>query len=172
MQILVFVIIIAGYALSAILKTKAKKAQGEEKEQQPQQPSGLKWQREYRPIGKPKAKKVSYPQPAVSKLSIKIQQARPLQTIKTPEKFKPSEPTLKIQPKSQELPKLQPEIAELPQEPTITVPEPSEVHEAIYLGEIVSDYADLEELRRAILHYEILGKPLSLRGPGEHLIGL
>jgi hypothetical protein len=34
------------------------------------------------------------------------------------------------------------------------------------------DYADPEELRRAILHYEILGKPLSLREPGGGVIGL
>ena len=34
------------------------------------------------------------------------------------------------------------------------------------------DYEDPDELRRAILHYEILGKPLSLRRPGEHIIGL
>jgi hypothetical protein len=33
-------------------------------------------------------------------------------------------------------------------------------------------YDDPEQLRRAILHYEILGKPLSLRGRGEHIIGL
>ncbi len=33
----------------------------------------------------------------------------------------------------------------------------------MYLAEIISDYSDPEELRRAILHYEILGKPLSLR---------
>jgi len=33
-------------------------------------------------------------------------------------------------------------------------------------------YDDPEQLRRAILHYEILGKPLSLRRPGEHIIGL
>jgi hypothetical protein len=31
------------------------------------------------------------------------------------------------------------------------------------------DYAAPEELRRAILHYEILGKPLSLREPGSHI---
>lgn len=34
------------------------------------------------------------------------------------------------------------------------------------------DYADPEELKRAILHYEILGKPLSLREPGGQVIGL
>lgn len=34
-----------------------------------------------------------------------------------------------------------------------------------------SDYADPEQLRRAIVHCEILGKPLSLRPPGEQMIG-
>jgi len=38
--------------------------------------------------------------------------------------------------------------------------------------ESLLDYDDPEQLRRAILHYEILGKPLSLRRPGEHIIGL
>jgi len=34
-----------------------------------------------------------------------------------------------------------------------------------YLGEVLQDYDDPEALRRAILHYEILGKPMSLRRP-------
>jgi len=38
--------------------------------------------------------------------------------------------------------------------------------------ESLVDYDDPEQLRRAILHYEILAKPLSLRSPGEHIIGL
>jgi hypothetical protein len=49
---------------------------------------------------------------------------------------------------------------------------PAETPLAKYLSEILSDYEDPEKLRRAILHYEILGKPLSLREPGEHIIGL
>jgi hypothetical protein len=44
--------------------------------------------------------------------------------------------------------------------------------ETEYLAGIVSDYGDPEELRRAILHYEILGRPLSVRGPSERIIGL
>jgi hypothetical protein len=39
----------------------------------------------------------------------------------------------------------------------------AEIPLAKYLSEILSDYDDPEKLRRAILHYEILGKPLSLR---------
>jgi hypothetical protein len=45
--------------------------------------------------------------------------------------------------------------------------EPEQIPESEYLSELLTDYADPEELRRAILHYEILGKPLSLRDPSE-----
>jgi hypothetical protein len=38
-----------------------------------------------------------------------------------------------------------------------------EMLETQHLSELLSDYADPEKLRRAILHYEILGPPLSLR---------
>ena len=41
-----------------------------------------------------------------------------------------------------------------------------------YLTELLADYADSDQLRRAILHYEILGRPLSLREPGGSAIGL
>jgi len=40
----------------------------------------------------------------------------------------------------------------------------------VYLAEILSNYSDPEELRRAILHYEILGKPLSLRESPENIL--
>ncbi|OHB82585.1 MAG: hypothetical protein A2Z38_11740 [Planctomycetes bacterium RBG_19FT_COMBO_48_8] len=43
------------------------------------------------------------------------------------------------------------------------VSEPAQMPESEYLSELLTDYADPEELRRAILHSEILGKPLSLR---------
>jgi len=49
---------------------------------------------------------------------------------------------------------------------------PAEIAETTYFGEPLLDASDPEALRRAILHYEILGKPLSLRGQGEHIIGL
>lgn len=43
---------------------------------------------------------------------------------------------------------------------------------SVYLSELLTDYADPDEFRRAILHYEILGKPLSMRNPFEDGIGL
>ena len=39
----------------------------------------------------------------------------------------------------------------------------SEMLETQHLSDLLSDYADPDKLRRAILHYEILGPPLSLR---------
>ena len=59
--------------------------------------------------------------------------------------------------------------------PLVTAERPvagAEIPQEKYLSEILSDYENPENLRRAILHYEILGKPLSLREPGEHIIGL
>jgi hypothetical protein len=41
-----------------------------------------------------------------------------------------------------------------------------------YLSEVLFDYEDPDELKRAILYYEILGKPLALRDQSESVIGL
>jgi len=40
------------------------------------------------------------------------------------------------------------------------------------LSEIVPEFSGPDDLRRAIVYYEILGKPVSLRGRTGHLIGL
>jgi len=41
-----------------------------------------------------------------------------------------------------------------------------------YQAGSVIDYSDPDALRKAILHYEILGKPLALRGPSEEATSL
>ena len=41
-----------------------------------------------------------------------------------------------------------------------------------YLSDIVPEFSGPNDLRRAILYYEILGKAVSLRGPADHLIEL
>lgn len=48
----------------------------------------------------------------------------------------------------------------------------AQVPQGRQLLEILMDYSDPDELKRAILHYEILGKPLSLRDPTGQIIGL
>ena len=47
----------------------------------------------------------------------------------------------------------------------------AQADELALLAGLRSDYADPEQLRRAIVHCEILGKPLSLRPPGEQMMG-
>jgi len=77
-------------------------------------------------------------------------------------------------------PKIQPDNREVPESTRKSViqledkitPVPAEMPETEYLSELLLDYADPEELRRAILHYEILGRPLSLRDPSGDIIGL
>lgn len=48
----------------------------------------------------------------------------------------------------------------------------AQVPQARHLSEILKDYSHPDELKRAILHYEILGRPLSLRDPSGRIIGL
>jgi hypothetical protein len=75
---------------------------------------------------------------------------------------------------------VEPKLQKLPEFTTKAIREvgakrvraPAEIPQSKHLSEILSDYSDPEELRRAILHYEILGRPLSLRGPEGHIIGL
>ena len=45
----------------------------------------------------------------------------------------------------------------------------SDITQAKYLSELIWDYQNTDELRKAILHYEILGKPLSLRDSSDSL---
>jgi hypothetical protein len=66
-----------------------------------------------------------------------------------------------IQPDIQKLPEFTSEAIEKLEDKR--VPIPTQVTPSEYLSELLLDYSDPEELRRAILHYEILGKPLSLR---------
>jgi hypothetical protein len=66
-----------------------------------------------------------------------------------------------LKPRSPQPPKVTPKpVVEIEQK---GVPIVAQAPVPVYLAEIVSNYSDPDELRRAILHYEILGKPLSLR---------
>jgi hypothetical protein len=185
MQILVFVILAIFYAVGSIVKAKAKRdVQKKEKQipgkparkapARPQAESTIELQmlkqlfgipekpapseqprpqvtkpQVARPQVQPPRRKVVRPQPAIGrKAAIKTEEA-----VKIPT-FEPQ-----VQPKLEKVPGLTGE-AEVP----------IEISQTKYLSGILSDYDDAEKLRRAILHYEILGKPLSLRDPSEHII--
>jgi hypothetical protein len=178
-QILVFVILAVFYAVGSILKAKADKGAKEkgqkpgravreppestievrllkqlfglpeepETETQPQEtkPQATKPQ-VARPQVQPTSRKVARPQPTARKPTIKTEEA-----VKIPT-FEPQ-----VQPKLEKVPGL-----------TVTMPRveavvPAEAPQEKYLSDILSDYDDPEKLRRAILHYEILGKPVGFR---------
>ena len=142
--------------------------------------------RESRPAAQPARPKVARPQPAptVRKYAAEAKQASWPKPIIPPAKPKRpglelSMPTPQVQPDFEELPELQTGIEDLPEFTTKAVERlvgkrkgMAEVPESKYLSEVLADFTDPEDLRMAILHYEILGRPLSLRDPSGQIIGL
>jgi len=190
MQILVFVALAVFYAVGSIIKAKANKTALKEEKQIPRKPGTkpaegarapkafkkIPYQAVERPVGRtPK----SQPRPQVAKPQVqpprrKVARPQPAVGRKLPTKaiLKPQ-----VQPKLEELPEFTSEtvkkdvrLSSVEALKAERVAMPAEIPQSEYLSEIVSDYEDPEKLRRAILHYEILGKPLSLRDPSEHII--
>ncbi len=135
-------------------------APGRDPRQQPQRPAGPA---QRRPAARQVRTKFGDLRVAAKQLVAEAEQAFQVQT--TEPKPKPQHSASKQQ--------IQPEPAEgrdftgttvkglagKRDTPTAATPEVQ------YLPELLQDYADPDNLRRAILHYEILGKPLSLRDP-------
>jgi hypothetical protein len=160
-QILAFVILAIFYALGSIVKARANKTAPKGKKQIPRKPARKS------------------PESTIDLQMLK-------QLWRSARATPGSQPRPQVQPKLEELPEFTAEMAlaipatvkkdvrlssvEAPE--VMRVAMPAEMPQTKYLSEILSDYEDPEKLRRAILHYEILGKPLSLREPGEHIIGL
>jgi len=151
MNILIVVVLAVFWAIGGILKARTKKPEQEQEQL----------------ADKPTRRQVAMPQ--VEQLRRKIRRPRPVIQITTPKKPMPVLTSEVLEePRLPELkPEVQPAVEELPQ----LISKPVERPEPELAIESLLDYADPDELRRAILHYEILGKPLSLRGPGEHVIG-
>ena len=197
MQILIVVVLAVFYAVGSIVKAKANKSRDQEQEeeqpsrkrgfrpvegtpgrakalpkipyQQAQRPVGRTPRRQLRPQVLPR-RKVMRPQPAVQKFAAKEERAIRPQTVKPLEVSKLPRPTPQVQPEPEEFPEFTSETIKKMGDKRIGIS--AETARAKYLPELLLDYADPDELKRAILHYEILGKPLSLRSSEEHIIGL
>ncbi len=190
MNILFFVAIAAFYAIGSVLKAKANKSA---KEKQANEPQGVKpvervplRQAVKKTPPPPTVKKPAYPQPprrpvarprpAVQKRGIKKAEAilRGLKKAKVP----PAVPRPEALPA---FPSVQSEFEGLRELPKKTLGQldigrlglaaEKKEKEAVIIEEPFLALDDPDALRMAILHYEILGKPVSLRRPGEHLIG-
>jgi len=173
MQLVVLVILALIYGVGSILKAKASKMAEEGEKESAAKPRGKppgavgpRFSKQLvdrqarggpvstarRPSRVPaqlQPRKVKRPEPAAAKAVAKTEAIREFPAMELPEMLTLAPETLELRPKPHELPEL-----------------------AKYASALLSDYGDPEKLRRAILHYEILGKPLSLRDPSEHIIGL
>jgi len=143
-------------------------------------------ERESRPTAQQAGRKTARPQPAptVRKYAAEAKQAGRVQTTTPPAKYKRpglelSIPAPQVQPDFEELSELQTGIETLPEYTTKSVEAllgkrkgMAKVPESKYLSEVLANFTDPEDLRMAILHYEILGRPLSLRDPSGQIIGL
>ena len=115
-------------------------------------------------------RKLARPQPTAQKVAAKTESVTQIPALEPMEKAKLGPHTRQVGPKLQELPEFTTKaIKEMGAK---RVSAPAEIPQAKHLAEILLDYSDPDELKRAILHYEILGRPVSLRGPSEHIIGL
>lgn len=160
-QVLFFVILAIFYVVGGIIKAKANKTAPEGKKQTPFKPvrkppeiaidlQMLKqiW-RSGKPVAKPQVqpagRKVAHPATARS--------ASYAAVVTNP------------RPAGMAIPQVQPKLEKV----AAGIAVPAEIPQTKYLSEILSDYENPESLRRAILHYEILGKPLSLRDSSERI---
>jgi hypothetical protein len=109
-------------------------------------------------------------QPAAQKVSAKTEVTTEIPTFESRSLEKLTQPAGQVEPELKKLPEFEGKIYKKLEE--VRTGAPVKMPHANYLSEILLDYSSPVDLRRAILHYEILGRPLSLRDPSEHTIGL
>ena len=191
MNILFVVAIVIFYAIGSIVKARANKLgeqeQGEERPgRRPADAAGEKggavqrraYEQAQRPVGWPPHKIQPRPQaqpargkivprPVVQKLAAKAEEAVLPAFLKPLEEPELSVPRPQFQPILEELPELTGKPIKKLEERRLGLPARKE--QAPPAVERLLDFEEPDELRRAILHYEILGKPLSLRQPSDRI---
>ena len=130
----------------------------------------LQKQRELQQQAQQARRKVVRPQPAVRKIAIKPKRSTGIHTIEPMEETRLPSAIAEVQPKLEKLPEYTTKTVQSVGAKRIGTA--AQVPQTRHLAEILTDYSDPDELKRAILHYEILGRPLSLRDPSGHIIGL
>lgn len=186
MQVLVIVAMVIIYGISAIFKSKSNKAE-EEKEKQQQQKGGTGAAKKVRPqVQSQRIKRVG-PEPVAKRVELKREKAAgeaKADYVKTQEL---SQPKRRIAPKigklleftgmameaveeivsetAEELPEVTGKTVRKLEKKYAVVPKQKARLEKVEKPLI--DFTERNILRSAILHYEILGKPLALRKPRE-----
>ncbi len=187
MQILIFVAMAVIYGISTIVKSRANKAE-DEKQQQQQRKGGTGSAKKVRPQVHPQRVKAIQPQPAPLAKRVEVKRERAIGEAKA-EYVKAqelSQPKRRISPKLGKLPEFTSRAVETVEEiVSETAEEMPEVTSKTFrklekkyaagkakakskkAGLTLLDFSERRTLRQAILHYEILGKPLALRKPQE-----
>ncbi len=194
MNILFVVVLAIFWAIGGILKARGKNAQSRQKDQLARKPArrppapsrGLQEQlrmEPHRPPGRAERQpsrpglgqartRLAELRAAAQKFAAEAEQAFRVQMQQPGQEAPPAVHRPASRPEPRDL------LESFAKLPTATVPQPEnlpppeETLPSEYLAEILSDYADSDLTRRAILHYEILGKPLSLRDPQYPATGL
>lgn len=192
MQLLIFVVVAVLYGLASIVKARKRKLDVEEEEQPAHKlvPAGRgvrhqpvrQTQRAVRPEPAREAQQGPQPRPhprptavrprsALQAFIAEIKRAAQGEILQPAEepKLSPAPPTVQAQPQEPPTFTAKPLPSALSKSLALGAKQPAQVD---YLGELIPWFSGPDDLRRGILYYEILGKPISLRNPGEHLIGL
>jgi hypothetical protein len=170
---MLFVIVLAVFwVIGGIIKATAKKPQ----DRQTQQPPARKPVRQARPVAsareaapaRPSRMEQACPQPA--SYPVEIENAFLAKIAQATGKLESALPSIPAGPIVQD-------ISDYTDKPVSELEEmrldvPHQISEAEDLPELVLDYSDSDELSRAILHYEILGPPVSLRDPTNQITDL
>lgn len=171
MNILFVIILAVFWVVSGIIKATSKKPQERQKQPPLTRKPTRKTPSATRDVSSARPSRPPQPHP----------QPRPYPAMHTPEVDKALRPkkveaTRKLEsrpPKPQTEPIIQ-DIPEFAGKPLVELDQmrlgvPPKTPREEDLPEIVLDYSDPEELTKAILHYEILGPPVSLRGPSHQI---
>jgi hypothetical protein len=161
MQILVFVILAVFYAVGSIVKAKANKTAPKKKERIPR-----------KPVRKPpESTKELQMLKQLFGLSEEAESSQPAPSQAAKPQVRPAgRKVTRPQPAARRKSPAEAKMEKVSGRAAKTAVATGVPHTG-YLSEILSDYDDPGKLRRAILHYEILGKPMSLRDPSEHIKG-
>ena len=123
----------------------------------------LQKQRELQQQAQQARRKVVRPEPAVRKVAIKPERAAVIHTIDPMEETRLPRAAAQFEPKLEKLPEFTSKTVKAMGDKRTDAAALGP--QSRYLSEIMLDYSEPDDLKRAILHYEILGKPLSLREP-------
>ena len=130
----------------------------------------LQKQRELQLQAQQARKKVVRPKPAVRKVSPQTERSTKIPAFGPVKETELQRPAAQVESKIEKLPEFTSKTVKAMGDKRTAAA--ARGPQARYLSEIMLDYSDPDDLKRAILHYEILGRPLSLRDPSGRIIGL